>query len=160
MHLSLSLLVPMAVLALASQRPPSPEPPSAAWKVRQLEGTGCRLESEKAPVHDGYQQSSAQLLVTPTQVKVVSESTFDASSDDLLIEVDRKEPVKADGLSGEKTVIFKNSAASLIAQFKAGIKARVQLRFWPTWPETGTHSATVSLIGFTKAWDEMQDSCR
>jgi hypothetical protein len=36
----------------------------------------------------------------------------------------------------------------------------VTLRFWPTWPETGTHAIEVSLIGFTKAWDEMQASCR
>jgi hypothetical protein len=158
MHFSLSLLVPMAVLALASPRPPPPELPSA-WKVRRLEGTACRLESDKATLNDGYQQSSAQLLVTPTEVKVVSESTFDESDKDLLIEVDRNEPVKADGLSGDKTVIFKDSASSLIAQFKAGLKARIQLRFWPSWPKTGTHSATVSLIGFTKAWDEMQDSC-
>jgi hypothetical protein len=27
---------------------------------------------------------------------------------------------------------------------------QVQLRFWPTWPKTGTHSATFSLIGFTR----------
>ena len=34
------------------------------------------------------------------------------------------------------------------------------LRFWPTWPETGTHAVVLSLIGFTRAWDEMQASCR
>jgi len=159
MHFALPLIVPMAVLALASPRPPPPPPEPSAWKVRHLEGTTCRLESDKAALNDGYQQTSAQLLVTAIEVRVVSESTFDGSAGDLLIEVDRNEPVKADGLSGEKTVIFKN-ASSLIPQFKAGLKARVQLRFWPSWPETGSHSATVSLIGFTKAWDEMQDGCR
>jgi len=30
----------------------------------------------------------------------------------------------------------------------------VQLRFWPTWPETGTHSVSFSLMGFTKAHGE------
>ena len=29
------------------------------------------------------------------------------------------------------------------------------LRFWPEWPATGTHSATFSLIGFTKAYGEL-----
>jgi hypothetical protein len=159
MQVSFPLLVPIAVLALASPRPPPPEPPSA-WRVRHLEGTACRLESDKVSLNDGYQQTTAQVLVTPTEVKVVSESTFDGSAGDhLLIEVDRNQPVRADGLSGDKTVIFKNGASTLVSQFKAGLKARVQLRFWPSWPETGDHSATVSLIGFTKAWDEMQDSC-
>jgi hypothetical protein len=160
MHFALPLIVPLTVLALASPRPPPPPPEPSAWKVHHLEGTACRLESDKATLNDGYQQSAAQLLVTPTEVKVVSESTFDWKAGELLIEVDRNEPVKADGLSGDKTVMFKNSASNLIAQFKAGLKARVQLRFWPTWPETGNHSATVSLIGFTKAWEEMQESCR
>jgi hypothetical protein len=92
---------------------------------------------------------------------VVSESTFDDSKKDLRVQVDRQEEVKADALDGAKAVVFKGAAAStLIAQFKAGLKANVTLRFWPTWPETGTHSVVVSLIGFTRAWDEMQASCR
>lgn len=75
--------------------------------------------------------------------------------------MDKNEAVKADGLDGAKAVFFKGaSAASLIVQFKAGLKANVTLRFWPTWPETGTHAVVVSLIGFTRAWDEMQASCR
>jgi hypothetical protein len=58
-------------------------------------------------------------------------------------------------------VVFKGgSAGTLIAQFKRGLRADVTMRFWPTWPETGTHSVEVSLIGFTKAWDDMQASCR
>ena len=41
-----------------------------------------------------------------------------------VIEVDRNEPVKVDGLSGDKTVMFKNSVSNLIAQFKAGFGGR------------------------------------
>jgi hypothetical protein len=33
----------------------------------------------------------------------------------------------------------------------------VQLRFWPTWPATGTHSVTFSLIGFTRAYAQLGD---
>jgi len=92
---------------------------------------------------------------------VVSESTFDDSKGDLRIQVDKQDAIKADGLDGPKTVVFKGaSAGTLIGQFKAGLKADVSMRFWPTWPETGTHSLVVSLIGFTRAWDEMQASCR
>ena len=39
--------------------------------------------------------------------------------------------------------------------FQGRCPLRVQLRFWPEWPATGTHAATFSLIGFTKAYAEL-----
>lgn len=136
-------------------------PEKDAWTLTKVQGGGCRLDADKATLSDGYQTAGAQIRVTPTEVRVVSESTFDDSKGDLRIQVDKNEAVKADGLDGAKAVVFKGAAAaSLIVQFKAGLKANVTLRFWPTWPETGTHAAVVSLIGFTRAWDEMQASCR
>jgi hypothetical protein len=42
-------------------------------------------------------------------------------------------------------------------QFKRGVKARVVLRFWPTWPATGTHAAVFSLIGFTREYARMEE---
>ncbi|HUM10404.1 MAG TPA: hypothetical protein VLT82_05585 [Myxococcaceae bacterium] len=132
-----------------------------AWTLTKVQGGGCRLDSEKASLSDGYQTVSAQVRVTPTEIRVVSESTFDDSKGDLAIQVDKKEPVKASGLDGAKAVVFKGPGVdALIAQFKAGLKAQVTLRFWPTWPETGTHAVVLSLLGFTKGWDEMQASCR
>jgi hypothetical protein len=135
-------------------------PEKDAWALTKAQGS-CRLESDKASLSDGYQKTTAQIRVTPTEVRVQSESTFDDSKGDLSIQVDKQEAVKADALDGPKVVVFKGAAAAtLITQFKAGLKANVTLRFWPTWPETGTHSIVVSLIGFTKAWDEMQATCR
>ncbi len=132
-----------------------------AWTLTKVQGGGCRLDSVKASLSDGYQTTSAQVRVTPSEIRVVSESTFDESKGDLKIQVDKNEAVKADGLDGAKVVVFKGPAVGpLIGQFKAGLKAQVTLRFWPTWPETGTHPVVVSLLGFTKAWDEMQASCR
>jgi hypothetical protein len=132
-----------------------------AWTLTKGQGGGCHLDSEKGTLSDGYQKTSLQIRVTATEVRVVSESTFDDSKGDLRIQVDNKDAIKADGLDGPKAVVFKGaSAGTLIAQFKAGLKADVAMRFWPTWPETGTHSLVVSLLGFTRAWDEMQASCR
>ena len=132
----------------------------SAWTVTHLAGKACRLDADKASLSDGYQTTSALVQVSPTEVRVISESVFDAGKDELLIQVDKKDAVKADGLAeGNKTVVFKTQAPLLIEQFKAGLRARVQLRFWPSWPETGNHSVEISLIGFTRAWDEMQQSC-
>ena len=150
--------IPALSLGLLGAAPPPPE--KDAWTLTKAQG-GCRLDADKGALSDGYQNTSVQVRVTATEVRVVSESTFDESKGDLNIQVDKQDAVKADGLDGAKAVVFKGAAATtLIAQFKRGLKANVTLRFWPTWPETGTHSAVVSLIGFTKAWDEMQASCR
>ena len=60
-----------------------------------------------------------------------------------------------DQLKGEKTALFDSKYDRVVAEFKAGLEVRVQLRFWPTWPATGTHSATFSLIGFTHAYEQL-----
>jgi len=121
----------------------------------------CRIESEKVSVNDGYQKVTAQILVSADNVvKIVSESVFDAGSGDIGVQVDKDPFVKADKLATEKTVLFEAGASVLIPQFKAGLKARAQLRFWPTWPVTGTHDAEFSLIGFTKAYEEMVGNCK
>ena len=149
--------IPALSLGLLGAAPPEKD----AWTLTKIQGGGCRLDSDKGALSDGYQKTSLQLRVTATEVRVVSESTFDDSKGDLRIQVDKQDAIKADGLDGPKTVVFKGaSAGTLIGQFKAGLKADVSMRFWPTWPETGTHSLVVSLIGFTRAWDEMQASCR
>jgi hypothetical protein len=148
--------IPALSVGLLGAAPPERD----AWTLTKVQGA-CRLDADKASLSDGYQKTSAQVRVTPTEVRVVSESTFDDTKGDLQIKVDKNDAVKADGLDGAKAVVFKGpAAATLIAQFKAGLKADVTLRFWPTWPETGTHDIVVSLIGFTKAWDDMQASCR
>ena len=60
---------------------------------------------------------------------------------------------------GNRTAVFKTRYAALIEDFKRGLKVRVQLRFWPTWPKTTTHSATFSLIGFTRTHARLAE-CR
>ncbi|MGO8970643.1 MAG: hypothetical protein ACLQDQ_13875 [Myxococcaceae bacterium] len=151
----------LAPLLLLGAAPPEPV---STWHVQRVNEGGavkCHIESEKAPINDGYQNVTAQLVVTADNlVQIISLSTFDFGSADIGIQVDKNALVKADKLVGDKMVLFEASAATLIPQFKAGLHARVQLRFWPTWPVTGTHDAEVSLIGFTKAYAEMVGNCK
>jgi hypothetical protein len=140
-----------------------PEAPSA-WRVGRVTEGGvekCRIESDKVPVNDGYQNVTVQMFVTSGNVvQIVSQSPFDAGSGDIGVEVDKNAFVKMDKLQGEKMVVFEGAAAAtLVPQFKAGLRGRAELRFWPTWPATGRHAAEVSLIGFTKAYEEMTGNC-
>jgi hypothetical protein len=138
-------------------------PAWADWSVGQAPGgaeAGCVLESGDSPVFDGYQTTSARIMAGPTFVAIKVKSTLDPGFSDIGVRVDNKEFISADKINGEKTVLFDSSYEKVVEQFKAGIRVKVQLRFWPTWPVTGTHTADFSLIGFTKGFEEMMSRCR
>jgi hypothetical protein len=127
-----------------------PGPVAADWTVESVEGSGCILESSPESVSDGYQTTTARIRVDGKIVSVSSPSVFDAGFNDIRIVVDEQETFPMDRLADPRTAVFDSRYAALVEEFKRGLRARVQLRFWPTWPETGTHSATFSLIGFTR----------
>jgi hypothetical protein len=136
--------------------------PSAAadWTVKTVArtdgpGTRCVVESTPQAVPDGYQTSTVHLTVDERSVAVTSASNLDASFGDIGLSVDGGELVLLDRLAGPKTALFDAKHDRLVERFRAGTHARVQLRFWPEWPATGTHSATLSLLGFTKAYDSL-----
>jgi hypothetical protein len=102
-------------------------------------------------VPDGYQTITARIRVDGTTVSVSSPSVLDPSFKDIGIAVDEDALVPMDRLGDTRTAVFESQYGTLVEQFKRGLRARVQLRFWPTWPATGTHSVSFSLIGFTRA---------
>jgi hypothetical protein len=118
----------------------------------------CVLESSRQPLPDGYQQTTVHFTVTPRSVVLVAAAPLDGTGQDVGLKVDAEPFVRPDRVEDRKA-LFDSKAAQLIAQFKAGTTVRVQLRFWPTWPATGTHATTMSLIGFTRAYDELS-ACR
>jgi hypothetical protein len=132
----------------------------AAWTVQRHAGTvegkaNCHLQSDTKPVNDGYQETHATLLVRQDAVLVQTAAPLDTSFSDIGMQVDKQAFRPMDTVSERKTALFTSDYAMLIEQFKKGHTVRVQLRFWPTWPVTGTHDVTFSLIGFTKAYTEM-----
>ena len=145
--------VPVAVVAAA--------PAGAAdWVVKTVPrtegpGTRCVAESARVTLPDGYQTTTAYLTVDRQSVTVTSVSNLDGGSRDIGIAVDLGDVVLMDRLAGPKAALFAATHGRLVEQFRAGREARVQLRFWPEWPATGVHSATFSLIGFTKAYGEL-----
>ena len=141
----------MAAVLLAA----SPATVAAEWTLKS--GTGCVLESSPASLSDGYQATTARVVVDAKTVSVSSPSVLDAGFKDIGIAVDGEPLIPMDRLADSRTAVFESRHGALVEQFKRGLRARVQLRFWPTWPATGTHAATVSLIGFTKAYAELPD---
>ena len=134
------------------------------WSVKTVPrtdgpGTRCVLESARQSLSDGYQDTMAYVTVDGRSVAVTSASNLDPGFSDIGLVIDQESLVPMDQLAGMKTAHFDTKYARLVELFKAGARLRVQLRFWPEWPATGTHSAIFSLIGFTKAYGELA-GCR
>ena len=137
---------------------------SAVWTVKRPGDVApgqarCFLELTPMTVSDGYQDTQVAMVVHADAVLIRTESPLDASFADIGMQVDTQPFVPMDTVADRKVAVFTTQYPRLIAQFKQGSKVRVQLRFWPTWPETGTHAVTFSLVGFSKAYTAML-ACR
>ena len=151
-------LVALLVTGLAAPLGASGE----EWVVRRAaaEAAGaprCLLESRRIAVSDGYRETWAQILVDDRTVRVSSDSVLDPGDGDIGLEVDGSDFVPLDDVVDRRTAVFSARYTMLVEAFERGRQVRAQLRFWPTWPKTGTHSATFSLMGFTRARARMVD---
>jgi hypothetical protein len=154
----------LALSALLALGLGGPAGAAGEWSARvEPAGAGaaprCVLESERQPISDGYQTTWVQIRVDDEAVQVSSASVLDAGEGDLGLVIDDGAFVRADDVTGQKTAVFTAHYGMLVDDFKRGLRVRVQLRFWPTWPKTRAHSATFSLIGFTRAHAHLSD-CR
>lgn len=136
--------------------------PAEAWRVQPLPegqpgGARCVLQSARQAVFDGYQDTWAQIVVDDTTVRVTSASMLDPGDGDIGLSVDGGGFVPADDVVDGRTALFSTRYGVLIDDFKRGLRVRVQLRFWPTWPKTGTHAVAFGLIGFTRAHTQLAD---
>jgi invasion protein IalB len=130
---------------------------AAEWQVnKELSGNKdvCTVASAKMPVDDGYQKISAQIVVDSKTVIVKTESELDPGFSDIGMRVGNRDLIPMDKVGQKKQAVFETSYANIVELFKLGREVTVTLRFWPTWPVTGTHSVSFSLMGFTKAYDE------
>jgi hypothetical protein len=130
------------------------------WAVKtDRPSAPCVLESSRESVWDGYQKTTAYFSITARSVSLISAAPFDGDAGDIGLAVDDETVIKMDRLGGDKVALFDSKFDRLIEQLKAGQEARVQMRFWPTWPVTGAHSVKFSLIGFTRAYTQLS-ACR
>ena len=120
----------------------------------------CMLHSETQTIPDGYGETPVSLVFNGEALLVVMESHIDTGFADLELLVDEQASIKTTKVAKQIIVIFDNDLAALIDQFKKGHETTVYLRFWPTWPATQRFPAKFSLKGFTKAYNDFEQSCR
>lgn len=115
----------------------------------------CMLQSAKVSISDGYGEADVTLLISERDLAAVTTSTIDASFNDLRLVIDEGNPIQTKQVVGEKTVVFEQDMAAIVAQFKKGYAVKVYLRFWPTWPATESFrpsSVCGDLPRLTRAW--------
>lgn len=110
----------------------------------------CLLYSPKAPIHDGYDDSSIQLQVTNDAVVIKSDSNLDSSYPDQGLQVDQGALVPFATTPLSERVTYTEKPIQLA--MASGSKLQVSLGFWPTWPMTQTQSTVVDLAGFHGAY--------
>jgi hypothetical protein len=144
----------MAFMAAAS-------PARADWSIQpeSAGSPGCTLESASITMHDGYQDTRVRLNIDEQRLLVITESNIDSGFGDLDLQVDGRASIPADTVADEQSVLFTTNIATIVEQFRKGNSARINLRFWPTYPATQRYSAKFSLNGFTRAWNEYLE-CR
>jgi hypothetical protein len=144
----------------------------AEWTVKRVYNQignfeRCVFESHTAPVSDGYQETQVTLIVNTDAILVKTKAPLDASFGDIGLQVEKNDFIKMDKVVEESSALFTTSSKKILGQLQkepvpvkkgqkpASTTVKVQLRFWPTWPVTGTHAVEFSLEGFSKAYAEM-----
>jgi len=147
-------------------------PAWAEWTVKRVYNQignfeRCVLESHIAPVSDGYQETQVTFVVNTDAILVKTKAPLDTSFGDIGLQVEKNDFIKMDKVIEESSALFTTSYTKILGQLKkeptpvkksqkpVSATVKVQLRFWPTWPVTGTHAVEFRLEGFSKAYAEM-----
>lgn len=126
-----------------------------AWRGADSQGDGdsrCEIQSEVRRINDGYDETPVRLLLDQRGLLVIANSNFDFNTVPLGLTVDGGKFIVADHIEKDTRLVFEKDIAEISKQFISGNRARLRLRFWPTWPETGDKFVEFSLKGFSRAF--------
>lgn len=129
-----------------------------AWRGADPQDNGdsrCDVQSEVQRISDGYDETPVRLVLDQDSLLVIADSNFDFDTVPLGLTVDGGEFIAADRIEKNVRLVFEKNITQITKQFVSGNRARLRLRFWPTWPETGDKFVEFSLIGFSRAFTSL-----
>jgi hypothetical protein len=115
----------------------------------------CVAESLHQVMDDGYQEGSVYLQVDQNQLIFVTESNIDLGSNEQGLQVDDQPTMPFEQAMHDQQAVIREDIQQVITSFQDGLKVRVRLKFWPTWPSKGSKDVEFSLIGFQKAFAQL-----
>jgi hypothetical protein len=114
----------------------------------------CLLESKTFIIDDGQTQTAVKMLYNGTQLYAATKSTLDLSYPNIGLQIGARQQHTIDRVYKKTTAVFESSIEKIHIDFKKGVKAKLALGFWPTWPQTKTRVIEFSLIGYKKAYNK------
>lgn len=132
------------------------------WEVRRALKFGgkCVLESNKLDFFDGYDNTGLKFRILDDELYLLTRSNIDMSFKDVGVQVGNNQILLADKVVDDQIVLIKNELPAFITQLRKKQEARIQLRFWPTYPATQTYSEDIKMDGFLSAYAEYQECTR
>jgi hypothetical protein len=119
----------------------------------------CIMESASHKIDDGQTSTTVKLWYTGSELYALTKSNIDLSYPDVGLQVDDNKQFAIDRLYKERDAVFSEKINDIHRQFIAGLTARLNLGFWPTWPKTKTRTIEFSLIGYTRTYAAFE-KCR
>ncbi|MCB1774510.1 MAG: hypothetical protein KDI88_12905 [Gammaproteobacteria bacterium] len=126
---------------------------SGPWLTRSAGADGCILFAEVPEVDDGYSLTPVRVEIIGSRLTVLTESNIDTTLGPLGLSVDGGTFMQADRVESGTNLVFEDQVQEMVQAFIRGSNARLTLRFWPTWPQTGDKQVDFSLKGFTQAYN-------
>lgn len=132
------------------------------WEVRRALKFGgkCVLESNKLDFFDGYDNTGLKFRIMDDELYLLTRSNIDMSFKDVGVQVGANQIILADKVVDDQNVLIKKELPAFITQLRKKQEARIQLRFWPTYPATQTYSEDIKMDGFLSAYAEYQECTR
>lgn len=118
--------------------------------------TECLLLSTKQTTKDGQTTTPVGFIYNGKQFLVKTESNIDLSYADSGLSVDSRATHGIDRLYKKTDAVFESEADTIRDEFIRGLRARLTLGFWPTWPKTHSYHIDFDLRGFTAAYNQFQ----
>lgn len=159
----------MAPPSSATSAPVSPSRPGAGLALKRLQwdverrvtfNGQCVLESNRIDFYDGHDNTGLRFRMLNNELYLLTRSNIDMSFNDVGVQVGRNAFLHADRIFRDQNVVINSALPALISQLRKSGEARVQLRFWPTYPATKAYSQTVALDGFLPAYKAYMDCQR
>jgi hypothetical protein len=118
--------------------------------------TACLMVSATRTTQDGQTTTPVYLLYDGNTFIAKTKSNIDTSYENTGLQVDLKNPHDIDRILDSSSAVFDLQADAIRDEFIKGLRARLTLGFWPTWPKTKSYTIEFSLRGFTATYNAFQ----
>lgn len=115
--------------------------------------SACLLVSAVEQSEDGQATTAVSLVYNGNLFMAKTESNIDLSYADLGLQVGKKKSHPIERLHKKTSAVFETQAPQIRDEFKKGLKAKLRLGFWPSWPKTRSYVIEFDLRGFTAAYE-------